>query len=68
MEGPKECSRYRYRKTMDEVILTCTKHNKTSVVLKQTVENQKTKINEFCEVRSKIQDDIDNLEDDISEM
>jgi hypothetical protein len=52
---------------MDYVVKAGTKHKETVVALKQVVEDQKKKLKEFRDVTTKMQDDIDNLEDEIRE-
>lgn len=51
--------------TLDEVVQASLKHQKAATDLKDTVKNQKTKIQEFREANSKLYDDIYSLEDDI---
>ena len=53
--------------TLDEVVQASLKHQKAATDLKDTVKNQKIKIQEFREANSKLYDDIGSLESDIKD-
>ena len=61
------CGCQKYTKSMDEVVEALEKHRNAAVHLKEVAEAQRKKVNNYRELTTKMQDDLDNLEIEIKE-